>query len=64
MQPVSHPPLPELSTSVSYRDKIRNRAKALEDTETPKLKKRLIQSLGFLLILMYFSMGHSMLGWP
>lgn len=64
VQPVSHPPLPELSTSVSYRDKIRNRAKVLEDTETPKLKKRLIQSLGFLLILMYFSMGHSMLGWP
>ena len=37
---------------------------ALEDHETPKLKKRLFTSLGFLLILMYFSMGHMMLGWP
>ncbi len=38
--------------------------KALEDTETPKLKKRLISSLIFLLALMYFSMGHMMWGWP
>ena len=37
---------------------------ALRDTETPKLKKRLIASLGFLLVLMYFSMGHMMLGLP
>ena len=37
---------------------------ALEDQETPKLKKRLITSLGFLLVLMYFSMGHMMWGWP
>ena len=37
---------------------------ALEDYETPKLKKRLCTSLGFLLILMYFSMGHMMWGWP
>lgn len=37
---------------------------ALEDHETPKLKKRLFTSLGFLLILMYFSMGHMMWGWP
>ena len=37
---------------------------ALEDHETPKLKKRLISSLGFLLVLMYFSMGHMMWGWP
>lgn len=34
----------------------------LEDTETPKLKKRLISSVIFLLILMYFSMGHMMFG--
>ena len=37
---------------------------ALEDKETPKLKKRLITSLVFLLILMYFSMGHMMLNLP
>ena len=37
---------------------------ALEDHETPKLKKRLFTSLGFLLVLMYFSMGHMMWGWP
>ena len=36
---------------------------ALEDHETPKLKKRLFTSLGFLLILMYFSMGHMMWEW-
>ena len=37
---------------------------ALADHETPKLKQRLIASLGFLLVLMYFSMGHMMWGWP
>lgn len=37
---------------------------ALTDHETPKLKRRLIASLGFLLVLMYFSMGHMMWGWP
>jgi len=37
---------------------------ALEDHETPKLKKRLFTSLGFLIILMYFSMGHMMWSWP
>ena len=37
---------------------------ALADRETPKLKHRLIASLGFLLVLMYFSMGHMMWGWP
>ena len=36
---------------------------ALKDTETPKLKKRLIASLGFLAVLMYISMGHVMWGW-
>ena len=38
--------------------------KALEDHETPLLRKRLIASVGFLLVLMYFSMGHMMWGWP
>ena len=37
---------------------------ALADHETPRLKRRLIASLGFLLVLMYFSMGHMMWGWP
>ena len=37
---------------------------ALEDHETPVLKRRLLVSLGFLLALMYISMGHSMWGWP
>ena len=37
---------------------------ALEDHETPVLKRRLISSIGFLLVLMYFSMGHMMWGWP
>ena len=37
---------------------------ALADHETPKLKKRLIASVGFLLVLMYFSMGHMMWAWP
>ena len=39
-------------------------ATALEDKETPVLKRRLIASVGFLLVLMYFSMGHMMWGWP
>ena len=37
---------------------------ALKDRETPKLKKRLIASVGFLIVLMYLSMGHMMWGWP
>ena len=36
----------------------------LEDTESPKLKKRLVWSAAFLLVLMYLSMGHMMWGWP
>ncbi len=36
---------------------------SLTDTETPALKKRLIASLGFLAVLMYISMGHTMWGW-
>ncbi len=37
---------------------------ALADKETPILKRRLYWSLGFLLVLMYVSMGHAMWGWP
>lgn len=39
-------------------------ADTLKDTETPKLLRRLISSVVFLLILMYFSMGHTMWNWP
>ena len=41
-----------------------NREDILRDTETPILKKRLVASLGFLLVLMYISMGHMMWNWP
>lgn len=37
---------------------------SLADHDTPALKRRLIASLGFLIVLMYFSMGHMMWGWP
>ncbi|MDO5152244.1 MAG: heavy metal translocating P-type ATPase [Eubacteriales bacterium] len=37
---------------------------ALKDRDTPVLKRRLLWSVGFLLVLMYFSMGHMMWGWP
>ena len=37
---------------------------ALADHETPVLKRRLIASIGFLIVLMYFSMGHMMWNWP
>ena len=37
---------------------------ALADRETPKLKRRLLTSLGFLIVLMYISMGHMMWNWP
>ncbi len=37
---------------------------ALRDRETPVLRRRLIWSVGFVLVLMYFSMGHMMWGWP
>lgn len=53
--------------SKSAGDKVANTADALDslkDKETPILKKRLLTSLGFLLVLMYFSMGHTMWGWP
>ena len=37
---------------------------ALQDRETPKLKRRLLLSVGFLAVLMYITMGHHMAGWP
>ena len=48
----------------SAYEKLRAEEEALRDTETPKLRKRLITSAVFLVILMYFSMGHMMWGWP
>ena len=36
----------------------------MKDRDTPILKQRLIASVGFLVVLMYFSMGHAMWGWP
>ena len=47
------------SSSPSWAD-----ADALKDRETPKLRKRLLFSVPILLVLMYFSMGHGMWGWP
>ena len=48
----------------SLQAKIAAEEDALKDRETPKLRRRLIASVGFLLVLMYFSMGHMMLGLP
>ena len=48
----------------SLTAKIAAEEEALKDHETPVLRKRLIASLGFLVVLMYFSMGHMMFGWP
>ena len=51
-------------TENGYSAKLAADEDALADHETPKLKKRLAWSLGFLLLLMYITMGHNMLGWP
>jgi len=48
----------------SASSSIAEQEEALKDHETPKLRRRLLTSLGFLLVLMYFSMGHMMFGWP
>jgi len=45
-------------------DTDRETEEALADKETPILKKRLLVSVGFVIVLMYFSMGHTMWGWP
>ncbi len=49
---------------VSASEKLKAQEEALKDKETPKLAKRLAWSVGFLLVLMYITMGHNMLGWP
>lgn len=51
----------QAKTSVSER--LRQEEEALEDHETPRMKRRLISSAVFLVVLMYFSMGHMMWGW-
>ena len=43
---------------------MKKQEEALRDTETPKLRRRLLFSVALLLVLMYFSMGHMMWGWP
>ena len=50
--------------TAAREDSISAAEDALMDKETPILKKRLVSSLGFLAVLMYFSMGHMMLGFP
>ncbi len=50
--------------TLSASEKLKMEEEALRDTETPKLRKRLMISVVFLLVLMYFSMGHMMWGWP
>ena len=45
-------------------DRLKEEEEALKDHETPKMKRRLVLSLGFLLLLMVFSMGHTMWKWP
>ncbi len=50
--------------SSSYMDELAAQEDALKDRETPKLKRRLILSAAFLIVLMYISMGHHMWGWP
>ncbi|WP_455719812.1 heavy metal translocating P-type ATPase [Agathobacter sp.] len=52
------------SASNGSLDQLAAAQEALVDRETPKLKKRLIVSVVFLVVLMYFSMGHMMWGWP
>ncbi|MCR4587339.1 MAG: heavy metal translocating P-type ATPase [Lachnospiraceae bacterium] len=52
------------SADPSASSRLAAEEEALKDTTTPLLKKRLFTSLGFLIILMYFSMGHMMWNWP
>ena len=50
--------------STGQRSVAEETAALLQDTETPKLKKRLLASVVFLLLLMYITMGHNMWNWP
>ena len=51
------------SETVEHREKA-DYEEELKDRETPVLRRRLLASVGFLLVLMYVSMGHCMWGWP
>ena len=52
------------AVSVKYSDKLREEEESLKDKTTPVLRKRLIASVAVLIVLMYFSMGVHMLGFP
>ncbi len=52
------------SDAAAVKARMMEQEEALRDTETPKLRKRLIASVCILVILMYGSMGHMMWGWP
>ncbi len=52
------------AAGLTASEKLAQEEEALRDRETPVLKRRLIASVAFLLVLMYFSMGHGMWGWP
>ncbi|MCD8028990.1 MAG: cadmium-translocating P-type ATPase [Erysipelotrichaceae bacterium] len=54
----------EEAKKVSHSEKLKADEEALEDHESPKLTKRLMSSVIFLIILMYITMGHNMCGWP
>ena len=55
---------PEKKTGGSASAKIAAEEDALKDRETPRLRKRLLWSVLWLIVLMYITMGHNMLGWP
>jgi Cu2+-exporting ATPase len=55
---------PESESMATYASQYADEEEALRDHETPVLRRRLLTSLGFLLVLMYFSMGHMMWNWP
>ena len=52
------------AAGVTKADYLAAQEEALKDRETPKLKRRLLLSVGFLAVLMYITMGHHMAGWP
>ena len=55
---------PDGDKHAKHADKAAPGGDALQDRETPRLLRRLVCSVGFLLVLMYISMGHVMWGWP
>ena len=57
-------PLGGASDETSARSALADAEEMLRDTETPKLLRRLVWSVALTLLLMYFSMGHMMWGWP